>query len=823
MPLQCLSPPSPTPSPSLPTARGRGRRLAAIALLGVLAACGRSGGSLTQESEEEPPTDPDAPANLSYATPVLIAIPGVAIDAQTPTVDGSELTYSAAPTLPTWLALDAATGELSGTPTEISPATHYQIIATNQYGSTETTLSVRVAGFARFAYSVNGGDNTISIHTVDAASGALAHHGYVVQSLAEGAPREVQVDPRQRFLFVASDFAVTPFEIDGTTGQLTGGAAIPVGTGPHSLFIHPSGEYLYLSSAATDQLRAFSIDETSGALTEIDQEFTGDGPISLAGDPAGRYLILLHDPGEVILSYAIDSDTGELEQSSTLSIAGVEFISGLVDPMGENLYVLLTEPFDGVARYLVEDPATGSIKAQTAATTGNDPVAMSLAPDGDFLYMLNRGSASITVFTVEGETGNLGDEAQVFTTVGTVSLDFSADGSVAYTSDEDADRIRLFDVDPDTGDLTEAGDIRGRLEPGGLDLQHGDLPVNRRAAQLYVVNSGSDDITHYTIDQATGEIDDGGALAAAAGSTPTDLALDPLGRFAFVTNSGSHEITVFSVGPDGTLTDNLTTFSVPNGGPAAAVVEPSGRFLYVTLPGWELVLQLDIGSDGTLLEPDTRPIGGDPDSIAVDPTGQFLYVIDSGDQITTFGHVGIFAINPWDGALTAVTPDGEAPGGPTMLTLAPGGDRAYATASVDGLVRPYDVEDDGTITFIAPGTAALVEPTDIAISFDGKFAFVAVLDSAAVGSVLVFDVDPSTGAVFDSTSGAPTWRTQVLAGTNPRDVEVSVDGGFLYVLSGTSEEVDVFSFDPETAALTPVQMRQPGTAPVRMRAALTVE
>ena len=802
-------------------ARERARGRAAVALRGGLVAGGRSGGSLNQGGE--PPPSTDAPANLSYANPILIAIPGVAIDPQTPTVEGSEITFSASPTLPAGLALDADSGELSGTPTEISPATHYQIIATNPSGSTETTLNVRVAGFPRFAYAANGGDRTISIHTVGAASGALAHHGYVVQPQAEGAPREVQVDPLQRFLFAVGEFALTPYEIDGATGQLTGGVAIPVGTGPHSLFIHPSGDYLYLSSAATDQLRAFSIDEASGALTEIDQESTGDGPISVAGDPGGRFLLLQHDPGELILSYAIDAGTGELEQSSTLTVAGVQFLSGVVDPMGESFYTLLTEPFDGVARYSVEDPTTGELKAQSAATTGNDPVAMALAPDGDFLYMLNRGSASITVFTVEEETGNLGDETQVLTTAGTVGLDFSADGSVAYTSDEDADRIRLFDVDPGTGDLTEAGDIRGRLGPGGLDLQHGDLPVNRRAAQLYVVNSGSNDITHFTIDQATGEIDDGGALAAAAGTTPTDLALDPLGRFAFVPNSGSHDITVFSIGADGTLTDNLTTFSVPNGAPAAAVVEPSGRFLYVTLPAWEVVLQLDIGSDGTLLEPDTRPIGTVPDSIAVDPTGQFLYVVDRGDQATTFGHVDIFAIDPWSGELTAVTPDGEAPGGPTVFTFAPGGDRSYTTASVDGLVRPYDVEDDGTITFIAPGTTALIEPNDIAISYDGMFAFVAVLDSAATGSVLVYDVDQSTGAVFDSTSGAPTWRTQVVAGANPRDVEVTVDGGFLYVLSGTSAEVDVFAFDAATAALTPVQTRAPGLVPVRMKAAVTVE
>jgi len=824
-PASTMTPPLQAPPPSTVIACPRMRRrcrgtLVAALLLGALAACGKSGGS--EEPAEEPPVNPDAPADLAYADPVVLGLAGVAIEVRTPTVTGEGITFTATPALPSWLALDANTGALSGTPPELSTATLHEIVATNSFGSTQTTVSVRVTGFPRFALTANAGDDTVSVHTVAAASGELTHRGYLAQSASEGSPHQVVVDPLQRFAFTASDFAVTPYRVDPVSGVVTAGTPAAVGTGPHSLFVHPSGSWLYVSSYGPDRLRAYAIDPSTGALTQVDQETVGDGPVSVSGDPGGRFLVVAHDPGAELLSFVIDPETGALEPSSTLAVSGVEVLSGVVDPLGESYYALLTSPFDGVVRYSVEDGATGELKARTAVTTGSDPVSISIAPDGHHLYLLNRGSATIAVFTVEAGTGKLIDEVQIASTTGTSSLDFGGTGGFAYACDSTAGRIVVYAVDAESGELSAREEVRARPGVTDLDLLHGALPVDRRTGHLYVANGGSGDVTHYTVDEATGALDDGGALAALAGDAPSDVALDPLGRFAFVPCAGSHEIVVFAIDGAGELTDNLTTFSVTNGAPAAAVVDPSGRFLYVTLPAWHFVLRLVVDAEGVLHDPDTRPVGTHPEAVAVDPTGRFLYVVDRGDQVTTFGEVSVFSIDPSTGSLAAAG-TGEAPGGPTGLTFAPGGERAYATASESGLVRPYDVGTDGALAFVEPGTAALVEPYDIAISPDGLFAFVAVLDSASTGSVLVFDVNPDTGALYDSTSGAPTWRTQVFAGTGPRDVEASADGAFLWVLSGTSERVDVFAFDAETAGLSPVETEPTGLAPVRMKGSLVVE
>ena len=53
----------------------------------------------------------------------------------------------------------------------------------------------------RFAYVVNGDDDTVSILTVNATTGQLRHNGYVA---AGSTPYSVSVDPTGTFAYVAN-------------------------------------------------------------------------------------------------------------------------------------------------------------------------------------------------------------------------------------------------------------------------------------------------------------------------------------------------------------------------------------------------------------------------------------------------------------------------------------------------------------------------------------------------------------------------------------------------------------------------------------------
>ncbi len=84
----------------------------------------------------------------------------------------------------------------------------------------------------RFAYVANYNDNTVSIYTVNAATGQLRHNGYVA---AGTAPYSVTVDPSGKFAYAANygSSNVSAYTINASTGALT--PAVAAGSFPFSV------------------------------------------------------------------------------------------------------------------------------------------------------------------------------------------------------------------------------------------------------------------------------------------------------------------------------------------------------------------------------------------------------------------------------------------------------------------------------------------------------------------------------------------------------------------------------------------------------------
>jgi len=84
-----------------------------------------------------------APSALSYPNPQSYPI-GTAISALSPSVTGLVTKYAVAPALPAGLALDAVTGQITGTPTTATALASYVITASNGSGSTSFSLTVSI-------------------------------------------------------------------------------------------------------------------------------------------------------------------------------------------------------------------------------------------------------------------------------------------------------------------------------------------------------------------------------------------------------------------------------------------------------------------------------------------------------------------------------------------------------------------------------------------------------------------------------------------------------------------------------------------------------
>ncbi|WP_201030915.1 Ig domain-containing protein, partial [Leptospira noguchii] len=81
---------------------------------------------------------------LSYAGTPFTFTQGATITTATPSVTGTVTACSSDIPLPAGLGINGTTCAISGTPTTTQAATNYTITASNAYGNTSTTISIRV-------------------------------------------------------------------------------------------------------------------------------------------------------------------------------------------------------------------------------------------------------------------------------------------------------------------------------------------------------------------------------------------------------------------------------------------------------------------------------------------------------------------------------------------------------------------------------------------------------------------------------------------------------------------------------------------------------
>jgi hypothetical protein len=105
-----------------------------------------------------------APNSLSYNSPNTFIV-GSAIIALSPSITGSVTGYSVSPELPLGLSLDAASGIISGTPTDVTSTATYTVTATNSGGNTSFDVVITVNAVAPNSLSYSS-PNTFTVGSV---------------------------------------------------------------------------------------------------------------------------------------------------------------------------------------------------------------------------------------------------------------------------------------------------------------------------------------------------------------------------------------------------------------------------------------------------------------------------------------------------------------------------------------------------------------------------------------------------------------------------------------------------------------------------------
>jgi len=252
---------------------------------------------------------------------------------------------------------------------------------------------------------------------------------------------------------------------------------------------------------------------------------------------------------------------------------------------------------------------------------------------------------------------------------------------------------------------------------------------------------------------------------------PGPLALSPDGQSLYAVDSAvDGSVLQYTVHPDGALSLKSPPL-VPTGRPEPTdlAVSPDGRNVYV--PSDEdtgsSVSQYTISADGTLSpkSPPTVPTREFPGGLAVSPDSRSVYVAGSNGTGLP-GAISQFSVGG-DGSLSPKSPPAiPAAGQPSDVAVSPDGKSAYvvsgARASPNGSVLQYAVGSDGALTPMSPASVAADTPVRIALNPDGNSVYV----TDGNGSILQY-----TRAVDGTLS--PKSPPTVPTGTNPVEIAVS--------------------------------------------------
>lgn len=302
--------------------------------------------------------------------------------------------------------------------------------------------------------------------------------------------------------------------------------------------------------------------------------------------------------------------------------------------------------------FYLKDPTaeTFTITANgSGAGLGTATASLTVSAPAKYVFVDNQTAKTISMFKVNATTGVLSANSPASITTGaSAPINLTVDPLNRFVYVSYGTTIELFTLNSATGLLTDAGVA---VASGGYFYQR--LIVDPTGKYLYSAdNSGLQVIIMFSINQSTGALTalSTPTVSFPSGIAPGPMAMDPAGKYLYVTNtggSGAQTLYMYTVGAGGILTTNgtLTTAVWPTG----ITVNSTGTFAYVTGYWNADIYMYSINASGVLVPLATPSIasGVSPYGVVVNSTGTYAYVIDRNANV-----INVYSINGATGQLT---------------------------------------------------------------------------------------------------------------------------------------------------------------------------
>jgi len=305
----------------------------------------------------------------------------------------------------------------------ISNPTYLSLTPNNRYlyAVSELSESKSYAGGGISAFSVDPASGLLKLINSQPTLGAL--------------PCYVSIDPINRYVWVANyaggSTVILPILKDGS---LAAPAAViqHVGHGPnpqrqekphiHSVTLDPKNEFALVADLGLDKIFVYRANDIyqKAAGDPVFEAFSepGAGPRHLTFHPNHRFVYAVHELSATVSCYTFDHETGALHKIQNLPTLPEDF-HGMnlcadvhVTPNGEFLYVS-NRGHDCIASFAI-DPLTGRLTLLGyTPTQGKTLRNFAITPTGRLLLAANQQSDSIVAFQIDASTGGLKPTGEV--------------------------------------------------------------------------------------------------------------------------------------------------------------------------------------------------------------------------------------------------------------------------------------------------------------------------------------------------------------------------------------------------------------------------
>jgi 6-phosphogluconolactonase len=312
-----------------------------------------------------------------------------------------------------------------------------------------------------------------------------------------------------------------------------------------------------------------SFDPETGKLGEVSlaAEIGSPGFLALHPDGDKLYAVASFDGGPGVVAYRIGDD-GELEQMGMAPIGDGGGAHIAVHPTGK---FLLTAQYGGGSTALFPLGEGGELgEAQVYKHEGGSGVVpgrqerphahwVGFSPCGDYALVPDLGMDAIVIYRIDHVGPGLEKvgEAEGVPGGGPRHMRFSVDGEFIYLLNELSLSVTTFAWDGEKGEAERLGTVEAlseEVKAGEAFNSAAEILVHPGGRWVYSSNRGHDTVTVYEADMETGELEVV-QVQPVRGAFPRNINLDPSGRWLLAAGADSNTVAVHAVdGETGRLT-----------------------------------------------------------------------------------------------------------------------------------------------------------------------------------------------------------------------------------------------------------------------------